>query len=67
MSLFDSMFSPGQVGGKDWRSSSFSGGVFLQKRASPNEWQIWMASSPREVRENLAARSQGEDIFQAWK
>jgi len=30
--------------GGDWQSSSFSGGVFIEKKASPNEWQIWMES-----------------------
>ena len=38
------MFSPGRVGGEDWQSSSFSGGVFIEKRASPNEWDIFMES-----------------------
>lgn len=32
------------VGGEEWQSSSFSGGVFIEKRASPNEWQIFMES-----------------------
>ena len=38
------MFSTGRVGGEDWQSSSFSGGVFIEKKAPPNEWQIWMES-----------------------
>jgi hypothetical protein len=38
------VFSPGRVGGEDWQSSSFSGGVFIEKKASPNEWQILMES-----------------------
>ena len=38
------MFSPGRVGGEDWQSSSFSGGVLIEKKASPNEWQILMES-----------------------
>lgn len=39
----DPVFSPGRVGGEDWQSSSFSGGVFIERKASPKEWQIWMA------------------------
>jgi hypothetical protein len=38
------VFSPGRVGGEDWQSSSFSGGVFIEKKASPNERQILMES-----------------------
>lgn len=34
------MFSPNQVGGGDQQSESFSGRVFIEKKASPNEWQI---------------------------
>jgi hypothetical protein len=34
------VFSPNQVGGGDRQSSSFSGRVFIEKKASPNEWQI---------------------------
>lgn len=34
----DPVFSPGRVGGEDWQSFSFSGGVFIEKKASPNEW-----------------------------
>lgn len=40
----DPVFSPGRVGGENWQSSSFSGGVFVEKKASPNEWQILMES-----------------------
>ena len=36
------MFSPGRVGGEDWQSSSFSGGVFIEKKVSPNEWKIFL-------------------------
>ncbi|KAK4839762.1 hypothetical protein QYF36_024753 [Acer negundo] len=40
----DPVSSPGRVGGEDWQSSSFSGGVvFIERKASPKEWQIWMA------------------------
>ncbi|GKD32539.1 hypothetical protein Tco_1248048 [Tanacetum coccineum] len=31
--------------GENWQSSSFSGGVFVEKKASPNEWQILMVCS----------------------
>ncbi|KAI3681474.1 hypothetical protein L6452_36271 [Arctium lappa] len=40
----DPVFSPGRVGGENWQSSSFSGGVFVEKKASSNEWQILMES-----------------------
>ncbi|RXI05906.1 hypothetical protein DVH24_017948 [Malus domestica] len=40
----DPMFSPGRVGGEDWQSSSFNGGVLIEKKASPNKWQILMGS-----------------------
>lgn len=36
----DPVFSPGRVGGEDWQSSSFSGGVFIERKASPNEWHL---------------------------
>ena len=38
------MFSPGQVEGKDWQSSSFNGGVLKEKKGLPNEYQILMES-----------------------
>lgn len=36
----DPVFSPGRVGGEDRQSSSFSGGVFIERKASPNEWHL---------------------------
>lgn len=42
--LLNRVFSTGRVGGEDWQSSSLSGGVFIEKKAPPNEWQIWMES-----------------------
>ncbi|KAI3811882.1 hypothetical protein L1987_16578 [Smallanthus sonchifolius] len=30
--------------GENWQCSSFSGGVFVEKKAPPNEWQILMES-----------------------
>ncbi|KAI5311519.1 hypothetical protein L3X38_000245 (mitochondrion) [Prunus dulcis] len=40
----DPVFSPGRVGGEDWQSSSFNGGVLIEKKASPNKWRILMES-----------------------
>ncbi|KAL5794600.1 hypothetical protein ACOSP7_003194 [Xanthoceras sorbifolium] len=40
----DPVSSPSWVEGEDWQSLSFSGGVvFIERKASPKEWQIWMA------------------------
>lgn len=41
--------SPGRVGGEDWQSSSFSGGVFIERKASPNEWRILMDLDAGEI------------------
>ncbi|KAF1893360.1 hypothetical protein Lal_00001826 [Lupinus albus] len=42
----DSVFSPGRVGGEDWQSSSFSGGVFIEKRAALRLTQLIGSDSP---------------------
>ena len=53
--------SPGRVGGEDWQSESFSGGVFIERKASEREREIRRREKRDRQKEILLGERNFED------